>query len=490
MSVELKKRRRRAPRRGVILVLLAVLVAGTALVLINLRQPVNQDDIPDAVTYGEILAHEEDEVRRITVTRKGEEPWTILRGEDGGFTLEGEDGFVVSDSKVSTLTAAAAVISYDDILSEDPAEYRDHLADFGLDPAEITAEFEYTDGTSAKITIGNGSGFDDETWYYMLLEGDDRLLALDKGTRDNLNVARENLHPVEQPELHKARIDMISWTDETGETVARWEMTSAITDADANLAWVMTLPRQYPADSESLDNLKSNLVNIRFGAYVGEATPENLTRYGFDTPRSVLTVHMAAGTVNATDDSGSVVPTDYPESTFTLTVGGAKNDNVDYVLHEGSIYVSSRFTLETFMNMDPMNTLSRYPVTVPLSDLRQLTIRKDGQERVYSLSRDTETGEDGEETTVTTVEENGEEFSYDAFEAAYARLENVTVSGVLPEGWERTGEDHTVFTFLTEEGKEHTVALTDFDALHDAVVVDGSAVFYLIKEGFTWETGE
>ena len=65
----------------------------------------------------------------------------------------------------------------------------------------------------------------------------------------------------------------------------------------------------------------------------------------------------------------------------------------------------------------------------------------------------------------------------------YNSLLAVTVSGTLPEGWQPTGVVHTRFTFETRTGTQHTIELTPFDALHDAVICDGCAMFYLIKDG-------
>ena len=77
---------------------------------------------------------------------------------------------------------------------------------------------------------------------------------------------------------------------------------------------------------------------------------------------------------------------------------------------------------------------------------------------------------------------NEEAFPYETFEAAYMRLENVTVSGTLPEGCFPEAP-HTTFVFESEEGRVHTIALSELDPLHDVVTSDGYALFYIIKDG-------
>ena len=82
---------------------------------------------------------------------------------------------------------------------------------------------------------------------------------------------------------------------------------------------------------------------------------------------------------------------------------------------------------------------------------------------------------------------NGQEIPYASFEAAYNELLKVTVSGWLPEGWAAAEAPHTTFTFEAMDGETHILALTAFDALHDAVTLDGCTLFYLIRDGMAFQ---
>lgn len=493
-SVERKKRKTRRHGRALLLAG-AVALLGLSVTAYALLNRADTQALPEAATtYGELMQHETSEVQRLAVTLRSGESWAIVQGEDGHFTLEGDAGWVVSDSMAQRLTRVTAVISYEDILTEDPGEYQDRLADFGLAEPRVVADITYTDGQQVTLRIGDESGMEDENWFYMTIDGDERLFTLDKGTEDELNTEQALLHPVEQPTLHKARMDEITFQDGTGEGLMHWKLDGAITDSDAATAWRMTAPWTYPADEDAMDNLRSNLANIRLGAYEGEATPENLARCGFDQPRFILTIHQAAGTTNEAGEDGSITQVDWPESTFTLTVGGAKNDNVDYIRVGDSLYITSHYSLNVFMDMEPLNTVSRYPVMVAVGNLESLTVTTRQEEDVYRITREEQVAADntlvadadGQTAYDVTCTRNGQAISYDAFEAAYIRMETVTVSGKLPEGWTAEEEPHTVFTFTTMQGRTHTVALTRFDALHDALVVDGCALFYLIRDGMTF----
>ena len=118
-------------------------------------------------------------------------------------------------------------------------------------------------------------------------------------------------------------------------------------------------------------------------------------------------------------------------------------------------------------------------------------VEKQGEEAIlYSIYQ--KEAEKTEETEDTEKAEdpgygclrNGEEISYDMFSAAWDRLLTVTVSGKLPNGYV-PGEPHTRYTIHSVSGAVHTVELSELDAMHDAVTLDGYTLFYLIKGGMT-----
>ena len=55
-----------------------------------------------------------------------------------------------------------------------------------------------------------------------------------------------------------------------------------------------------------------------------------------------------------------------------------------------------------------------------------------------------------------------------------------------PEGWVKKPA-RIQYVFRTVNGREHILEFSDFDALHDAVTVDGQTLFYLIRDGMGTE---
>lgn len=440
-----------------------------------------------------LASYQAEDITRLAITLRTGDSWSA-RQTGGTLVLEDDPNYQVDASTAAALLNSARIIGYEDVLADDPAVYQGRLEEFGLVQPRLVAEVSFADGAAWTLRIGDAVSLSDSSAYYMLIDGDQRLFALDKGTAESLMVEKALLHPVEQPILHKARFDRITFAEGDGSIRANWTLQGAI-GGNAQDRWLMTAPVQYPADGEAMSTLMDNLANLRLGAYVGAATPENRTCYGFDAPRFVLQIHQAAGSTGTVTQAGAYDVTDWPEADFTLTVGGAKNDQVDYMLVGDSIYLGSHFTLNVFMEMQPASTLSRYTVPVALGNLEQLIVQRTDGAVTYTLTRAERVAENNELVTDAqgnvlydvTCMAGGQEIPWAAFESAYNELLKVTVSGELPQGWQTAEAPHTTFVFQAATGETYTVALSSFDAMHDAVLVNGQALFYLIKGGMAFE---
>ena len=479
-KVERKAHREGKHRRLIWLGAAVMLLAGsvTAALLFS-GQPT---EIPEREQHwGMLIDRASEELVSVTVHRRGEQSWTLVRTENGEWMPEGGD-WTVEGQQGTMLQEAMTQLRYEEILTEDPAVYLNREEEFGLADPMVTVTARYTDGGTVTVNIGDDTGLEEE-WHYMTAEGDERLYAVSSGIVQDLDVEYSLLHPVPRPEIYASLLDRISVTDGEGRLIAEWSLQGAITDRDAASNWAVTAPFFCPADEEAVQNLKKTAENIRLGIYTAPATAENLVQYGLEEPEKTLVFHMAKGSTGTVGESGVYDVTDHEEATVTLAIGKARDDLTDYVRFEDEIFAVSRFTMSALTETDPMSTAARYPVLIPLASLESLLVEEDGSGREYVL-KETERMEDGETVTETKCLLDGNEISYESFEAAYDRLLTVTFSGKLPEGAEWK-EPYKKYTFRTRSGGTHTVTLSDWDGIHDAVTVDGSTLFYLIKGGMT-----
>ena len=477
-----KKQRRTLRHRQLILGVLALLLLGGGLYLAFGPGREDAGEMPErTVTGGMILNREPSEIGRVTLTLCGEEPWTLVR-EEGELRLQETDpqgeSWTVDRSIGDRILDAIANLGYEAVLSEQGGEVQGHLAEFGLENPRVRADILFTDGTGMTLRIGDPVAGAEESVDYMILDGDARLYAVADSTTLDLVIEKNLLHPVEQPDVIASLLDRITVRDGKGEVRAEWRLNGRVTDADAATSWQVTVPFVYPADEEIMGNLRSGAENLRLGTWVGKAGEA-----GNDLSEitAELELHMAAGSTGTVSGEGVYDVTERPERTVLLRIGPAKSEMVDYVLYEDTVYTMSHFSLSAFLETDPMTTVALYPVLTPLGSLQELTVERDGNTDCYTLEHNGTTGEEG---SGLLCRKNGEEIPSEAFEAAYNRLLTVTFSGRLPEDavW---GPAHTKYAFRTVSGGTHTVELSDFDGMHDAVTVDGHTLFYLIRGGMT-----
>ncbi len=488
-KVERRKHGKRGySRLGWVLLCLALL-AGCITAALLMRNKAQEGPPPAREKQsGAVTQRKAEELESLSVRLRGGESWTAVRQEDNSLLItEGEESWQADETLAGQLVDAAVNLTYEDILTGDRQEWEPEKHEFGLDEPRITAVIRFTDGSEVTARIGDSADPDNNAVYYMTVEGDDRLYAVSAGTAEELGVERQLLRAVPRLEIHRVLLDRITVSRAGGEVTAAWELRGKVTDRDAAENWMVTAPFVYPADYDAIENLKESAENLRLGAFVRKADGADDTEYGFGDG-TTLTLHTAAGSTGTVGESGVYDVTDWEERTVTLTLGKAKTEMADYVLYDGNIYTISHFTLNAFTGADVLSTAARYPAATPLSSLESLLLERSGEESVrYALVRSgeeqAETGEDSGEAATRCLR-NGEEIPRETFEAAYERLLTVTVSGRLPEGY-TPGEAHTKYTFRTVSGGTHTVELSDYDGLHDAVTMDGETMFYLIRGGMT-----
>ena len=518
-TVERKKHGERRHGRAVGVLVCALVLAGcVAAALLLTRKAEEKPEPGRQPVAGAIVQRSREELQSMTIVPRKGEAWTAVRQEDGGLRLEdtssglrppspqGEgfqgdaqgEGFQgdtkgesqkIDDLIGDMLTDAAVNLTYEDVFTENRADWEPAAADFGLTEPLVTATFRYTDGTEITVRIGDSADPEDNAAYYMTVDGDDRLYAVASGTVKDLSTEKSLLYPVPDLQIHSALLDRITVRNGDGSVRIGWALKGAVSDQDAAENWVLTAPYVYPADYDAMKNLRDSAEQLRLGTYIGPATEESLAEYGLTEPAAVIEMHMAEGSTGTVGTEGVYDVADWQEQTKTLTLGGRKSEMVDWVLYEGKIYTISDFSVSAFTETDALSTVARYPVATPLNSLASVTVEKEGREPVrYGLVRLDEEAADSNtdaaaEQSVRCIR-NGEEIPYETFAAAYERLLTVTVSGKLPGDYQAKSV-HTKYTFRTVSGGTHTVELCDYDGIHDAVIMDGGMLFYLIKDGMT-----
>ena len=468
-KVERQKHRDRRRKRltGVLLCAVLLAVCVTAGLLLR-REAMPEGPEPKEDHGGTLLQRNEEELVSLTVAQKGQDPWTLVTAGEGQLRLQPEDAsepssWIVDENIGRLLINVATNLTYEDVFTENRNEWEPEAAAFGLAEPAVTAVFRFTDGTSLTARIGNSADPEADAYYYMTVDGDDRLFAVGAGTVEDLNTDKAMLHPTKQPTIIASLLDRITVRNGDGSVRMEWKLEGKVSDQDAAENWLITAPLTYPADYDAMKNLRDSAENLRLGVYVGNADEETLKQYGLDKPAAVLEVHMAAGSTGTVSEGGVYDVVDREELTETLVIGSGKSDMVDYALYGDEIYTVSHFSVKVFTEAETLSVIARYTVVTPLNSLGSVLVEKENGETVrYALVRkETKTTENRQtEEPGYTCLRNDEEISYDAFSAAWERLLTVTVSGRLPRGF-KPGKAHTKYTFRTVSGGTHILELSD-----------------------------
>ena len=133
-----KKTKRGGGRKRLLLIILALLAAGGTGAYLLLRA--ENEPLPKREeTGGAILETGPGQVQRVRIHVRGREPWSAERNEDGALRMTSGGDWVLSETRAEQVMDALENLVYEDILTENAEDYRDHLADFGLEEPALTA---------------------------------------------------------------------------------------------------------------------------------------------------------------------------------------------------------------------------------------------------------------------------------------------------------------------------------------------------------------
>jgi len=201
-----------------------------------------------------------------------------------------------ADSEVSGLTSALEQVDIARVVDENPAS----LKEFGLDSPQVEVEFKSSDGKSnGRLLLGekNATGGN----VYARRNDEKRVFLIPAYHQASLNKSTFDLRDKTLMTFARDKVD--------GVEVATGSDTVVI--AKAGNGWKLTRPLSAAADESIVDSIISRLESAQMKSIVGEATPADLKKDGFDKPAVTATLNL--GSAKA-----------------TLVIGGKSGDDAFY----------------------------------------------------------------------------------------------------------------------------------------------------------------
>lgn len=319
--------------RTLLLLLAAALVLGGAYAAVRLA---DGDEEAENINIVTPLPGVED-VQSFTVAYGGAD-YTLINSENG-WTVDGEPGFPLDQSKAQDMADALRLVCAERELNAPEGQ------DYGLEPPVCEISVTASNGENCVYRIGN---YNETAELYYLSDGDCVYLA--DSTLPDLFfrelyglIELERVEDIYADEINKAVIV------KNGET-----LTLRRDGEDFKLVY----PTMAAADSAAVDELLSSFTGLYFyscAAY-GVDTDAERALYGLDAPSAEMTVYYSRTErrdSGKTDEEGNAirenVEVDYD---YTLVFGADTGDGYTYVQPKGSDRVYRASVSESHIIID------------------------------------------------------------------------------------------------------------------------------------------
>jgi hypothetical protein len=155
----------------------------------------------------------------------------------------------------------------------------DRLKSFGLDPPQLSLDFQLRNGTKHTLLLGNADFSGDSV--YAVVDGSKTVSLLPKTLYTSLDKSFDDLRDRSVLHIEAGQVASFDLKNSSGElAVAK--------NAKGPAAWKFTKPADTPADGDAINALLGAIENAKAAAVVSEK-PGDLAKYGLASPSVTFT---------------------------------------------------------------------------------------------------------------------------------------------------------------------------------------------------------
>lgn len=485
-KVPRKKMRRPLKGRTVLLILLCcAALAGVGLYLLR-SQPVSLPPIENRETVL-LFSRPQEDIVAVAIAPRDGTAYPLIR-QGSSFALMGREDEKLRSDILDDLLISLTELPVENTVLENLTEAQGlRPADFGLDPVLARVTVTYADGEKKELRVGNLTPDEETPQRYCMVSGSDALYTILEADSVPLLRDMDSLRDFAQPSLDGSLLDRIEVTGQV-----EWALHYTPS------GWQMDAPFSYPLSTLRTDALLKKIESMGFAACLGKAEKLNLSDYGLDAPALTVTLTQAATVITGETAEGQQVSVPVPETVYTLLIGHETGKSGVYVQWQDQVFTASNFLLGFWKELEPLDYLLQTPVNLLVNDLNEVRFTRNGHTYAYQVRMVEQVTENNQ----IAVDEYGrvlydcavnragetQDMDAEAFLSWYTRLASLAGDGRLPDGWVPSGESRAEI-ILVNDHLTRTVTLWPYDALHDAIAVDGVALYYIRN---TWldEIGE
>ena len=476
-----KKKAGKAMKKSHVLLILlcAAAVLGAGAYFLRPRQAA--PDLPETTEPMYLLSRPAEDIAAIAITPREGVAYPLVRSGEG-LALLGQEDQPLRDWLVEDLMSISSCLIAEDVAADTAVHALTGAAwaDYGLEPPAVTVLVTYQDGEKVQLSFGDLTP-GEAPKRYCRRTGDSRVFTVMSEEAQVFFYEMAYLRDFDQPKIDASLLDRI---DIAGD----WTFGAYYTPS----GWQMDAPFAYPLDPVKMDALLKNIESMGFEALLGDQRTADLAAYGLDAPALTVTLTQAPTVITGETTAGEQVTLDVPRREYTLLLGAETGKSGVYLCWEGRVYKASSFILGFWKELAVDDLLLRNPVNFLVNDLAAVAFSCGDARAAYEVrmvegltaNNQIATDEYGNTLYDCAVRRAGEaeDMDAEAFLNWYIRLSTLAPDGELPAGYAPTGAPRARVT-LTSASLTRTIELFPWDPLHDAVAVDGVALYYVEK---TW----
>lgn len=471
-----RKKEKRPVKKGPLLLILlgAGLLIGTGAYF--LRPRTELPSFPDSPAPAVLLSRPQEEIAYLDIAPREGEAYRVLWTE-GAAALDGREKIPLQTDLTDEMLRMAATVTAETTVWENTDI--EGVAAFGLHDPQLTLTVGYTDGENKKLFLGDLAP-EERPQRYAAVEGDPRLYTVLEADCEIFFHDRDYLRAFDQPKVDASLLDRI---EIAGDVTLDMRYTPS--------GWEMDAPFSYPAAPARVSALLTQISAMAFESCLGDRAELQLSDYGLEEPALKITLTQAPTVIEGETAEGEQVRLNVPQTAYTLWVGAETGKSGVYILWRDQVFRASNFLLGFWKTIRAEDLLLQQPVNFLVNDLTYVSFSLGdirGAYRVAMVESVTDnnliaTDEYGRTLYECEVTGDGDGKAVDqaAFLNWYTALASLKGTGRLPADYAVTG-DAEAEIILRSNSIVRTVAFYPYDALHCALAVNGTALYYTPRD--------
>lgn len=457
-----------------------LLLLAIALIIFLLSRPASfpqPEPMPDTrVMLFEATA---EELISFTIKPFQEMEYTIVK-QNNDYKVEGYPYYDLNQEIIEKMVDTLIYLEASDTLGNYTEEKDIDLEMFGLgeDALEVTARF--TDNRSYTLRIGSRIPGDIPSDYGMILDSP-MLYAVSITMRDEFDYPLNRLHNLPAINFNPDLLEAVRFEEGLKSLVLR-----RISDE----VWVMEQPFSYPVSADKIEIFKENVGKMRFASFVDLESMADLRSYGLDQPRMRIIFDLAPSTITEySPDLQSSTEHSVEAQQIVIEIGNPLGEGIGfYCLYNGTVYQATNLSMGFMLDTNAANYLSVYPLGWPLNRLDSINIvSKSGQNFLYhvelvediQLNNEVSTNAQGEILYQFAFRDgNDRDVEPEQIIQLYKSLASIRATGAVEASYSTKALSPELEVYLQFGMFSRYVKFYPYDALHAAIEVDGTILFY------------